>query len=556
MPEQPQTTLSRRQVLGGMAVGAAALGAASGCVPPGAVARSGPKDLPALPPLEIIALNRMAFGPRPGDLEAFRALPGRNSREKFVAYVEQQLEPARIDDKECEARLASLKTLGKSLEQLWREYYRQVPEGEKRYETVYRPTDETKFATLIRAVYSKRQLQEVLADFWHNHFNVSPDRDERIAPTFAHWDREVIRKHLLGNFRQMLGAVATHPAMLYYLDNATSSRAGPNENWSRELFELHTLGAENYLGVKRQRDVPGFAQGQPVGYVDDDVYEATRAFTGWRVNDNTDEPGMSDSGTFHYHAPDHDRFQKTVLGRYLPPDQAPTKDGNDVLDALAEHPGTARHISRKLARRLIGDNPPQSVVDAAAKVFHEQRKAPDQLKQVVRTILLSEAFAQTWGDKIKRPFEVFVSMLRATNAQLNPNKAGEIMWLLWQLGQPLFGRIPPDGYPDYKEAWSGTSSLLERWRLAQGLAGDWWGEAIRSEVVKQTPTRKPKEVLEFWVRRALGRPLASQSQTAINAYMKEIRGGNLTEPLSDEDAKWFIPLTVAAVLSSPDFQWR
>ena len=557
MPEQPQNTLSRRKVLGGMAVSAAALGATtSGCVPSGAVAQASQKDRPPLPSLEVIALNRMAFGMRQGDLEAFRALPGANSREKFRAYVEQQLEPSRIGDNECEARLASLKTLGKNVEQLWQEYYRKVPEGDKKYEIIFQPTNETKFATLLRAVYSKRQLQEVLADFWHNHFNVSPDRDERIAPTFANWDREVIRKHLLGNFRQMLGAVAAHPAMLYYLDNASSNRAGPNENWARELFELHTMGAENYLGVKRQREVQGFAQGQPVGYVDDDVYEATRAFTGWRVNDNKDEPGMNDSGTFHFHAPGHDRFQKTVLGRYLPPDQAPTKDGNDVLDALAEHPGTARYISRKLARRLIGDNPPQEVVDAAARVFLEQRKSPDQLKQVVRTILLSEAFAQTWGDKIKRPFEVYVSMLRATNAQLNPDKSGDILWQLWQLGQPLFGRIPPDGYPDSKEAWSGTSSLLERWRWAQGLAGDWWGEAIKSEVVKQTQTRKPKEVLDFWVRRALGRPLAPQSQTAITAFMNELRSGKLDEAVNDEDAKWFIPLTVAAVLSSPDFQWR
>lgn len=558
MSEQAQAKLSRRKVLGGLAVGAAAVGAATNsCAPQmGAAAQANQKDRPTLPPLEVVALNRMAFGVAQGDLEAFRALPGATSREKFVAYVEQQLNPGRIGDNGCEARLAHLQSLGKGIEQLWRDYYRDVPDSDTKYETIYQPANETKFATLVRAVYSKRQLQEVLADFWHNHFNVSPDRDERIAPTFAHWDREVIRKHLLGNFRQMLGAVATHPAMLYYLDNASSNRAGPNENWARELFELHTLGAENYLGVRRQREVSGFSQGQPVGYVDDDVYEATRAFTGWRVNDTTDEPGMNDSGTFRYHAPGHDRFQKTVLGRYLPPDQAPMKDGNDVLDALSEHPGTARHISRKLARRLIGDNPPQSVVDQAARVFLESSKAPDQLRRVVRTILLSEAFAQTWGDKIKRPLEAYVSMLRATGAQLNPDKPGDILWQLWQLGQPLFGRIPPDGYPDFKEAWSGTSSLLERWRWAQGLAGDWWGEAIRSEVAKQTPTRKPREVLDYWARRALGRPLAPRSQSAIAAFMGEIRGGNLTEPLSDEDVKWFIPLTVAAVLSSPDFQWR
>jgi uncharacterized protein (DUF1800 family) len=472
------------------------------------------------------------------------------------AYVTQQLEPSRINDKDCDARLTPLQSLNKPLDQLWREYYRGAPATDKKYQVIYQPTNETKFATLVRAVYSKRQLQEVLADFWHNHFNVSPDRDERIAALFANWDREVIRKHLLGNFRQMLGAVAAHPAMLYYLDNASSTRAGPNENWARELFELHTLGAEHYLGVKRQQDVQGFAKRQPVGYVDDDVYEATRAFTGWRVNDNKNEPGMNDSGTFLYYAPGHDRFQKTVLGRYLPPDQAPMRDGNDVLDALVEHPGTARYICRKLARRLIGDHPPQLVIDAAAKVFLSQRHAPNQLQQVTRTILLSEAFAQTWGDKIKRPLEIYVAMLRATNAQLNPIKASDITGQLWQLGQPLFGRLPPDGYPDLREAWTSTSSLLERWRWAQGIAGDWWADAIKSDVVKQTPSRRPNEVLDIWAKRILARPLQPQSQTAITSFMNVIRGNNLKDPLTEEDAKWFIPLVVAAVLSAPDIQWR
>jgi uncharacterized protein (DUF1800 family) len=558
MPDPLRPATSRRKILAGLAVSAAVAGTGSShrCTSPPAVTAANQQEAVTLPPLEVIALTRLSFGIAQADLEAFQALPGASSREKFKAYLEQQLQPASLRNEACEQRLAPLQSLQKPIEQLWREYYRGAPATDKKYEVIYQPTNETKFATLVRAVYSKQQLQEVLADFWHNHFNISPDRDERIAPIFPNWDAEVIRKHLLGNFRQMLGAVAAHPAMLYYLDNASSNRAGPNENWARELFELHTLGAENYLGVKRQNQVPGFAQGQPVGYVDDDVYEATRAFTGWRVNDTKDEPGLNDSGSFRYHAPGHDRFQKTVLGRYLPPDQAPMQDGYAVLDALAEHPGTARHISRKLARRLIGDNPPQTLVDAAAKVFLTQRKAPDQLKQVIRTIVLSDAFSQTWGEKIKRPFEVYVSMLRATNAQLNPAKANDILGQLWQLGQPLFGRIPPDGYPDRREDWSSTSSVLERWRWAQGVAGDWWTEAIKSDVVKQTPTRQPKQVLEVWVKRILARPLATPTQTAITAYMHEIRGGNLDNPLSEDDAKWFIPLTVAAVLSSPDFQWR
>jgi uncharacterized protein (DUF1800 family) len=535
-------TLPRRQLLQGLAVGSTLSALAGSCdsgVIPNSIATASTGDRPPHPGLAVIALNRMAFGISSRDLAAFQALPGATERQKFQAYLERQLHPTSADHPDCTTRLAGLTCLAKSLQQLWQEHYRGAPTTERRYEVISQPTQETKIATLVRAVYSQWQLQEVLADFWHNHFNASPDREEQIAALFASWDREVIRKHLFGNFRQMLGAVARHPVMLYYLDNATSNRAGPNENWARELFELHTLGAENYLGVKRQQDVPGFSQRQPMGYVDDDVYEATRAFTGWRVNDSKDEPGLNDSGTFLYYAPGHDRFQKTVLGHYLPPDQAPMQDGDTVLDLLAQHPGTARFICRKLARRLIGDYPPPAVI-----------------RQVVRTILQSEAFAQTWGDKIKRPFEVYAAMLRATQAQLNPSKAKETGDHLWQLGQPLFGRLPPDGYPDTRAAWTSTSSLLERWRWAQGIAGDWWSEVLKTEVVKQTPTRQPTEVLAFWTNRILARPLVPQSQASITAFIKEIRGGNLRDPLTDADAQWFIPLVVAAVLSTPDLQWR
>src|SRR5690606_2214012 len=147
------------------------------------------------------------------------------------------------------------------------------------------------------------------------------------------------------------------------------------------LFELHTLGAENYIGVRRQDEVPRDTDGEPVAYVDDDVYESTRAFTGWGVN--------FDTGAFEYFPDRHDRFQKYVLGRFLRVDQPSLKDGTDVLDAVAYHPGTARHISRKLCRRLIADDPPQRVVEEAAGVFLAHRDSPDQLRQVVRAILRS-----------------------------------------------------------------------------------------------------------------------------------------------------------------------
>ena len=509
---------------------------------------------PVLPPLEVIALNRMGFGPRAGDLEAFRKLPGGDTNAKFRAYVEQQLEPEKIDDAECNARLAGYPALGKPLEQAWQDYKANIPESDdKRYEKYYQPVLETRLAMITRAVYSKRQLLEVMVDFWHNHFNSTPDRDgDRIAPIWASYDA-LMRKHALGNFRNLLEGVAMHPAMLVYLDNISSSRAGPNENYARELFELHTLGAEHYLGIKRQKDVPGFDKGQPVGYVDDDVYEATRAFTGWRMNDTKEEAGMNYSGTFAAYAPWHDRFQKTVMGRYLPPDQGPLQDGKTVLEILASHPGTAKFIARKLCRRLIADVPPERVVDDAARVFLEKKDAPDQLKHVVRSILLSEEFRTTWGEKIKRPFEFFASMARALEPELRMNH--EIQWFMDGLGQPLFSRRSPDGFPDDREGWSNTSLMLKRWQLGHHVSHGWIDQ-IKAKVLEKTPNemRTPNQIAEYWIARTLGRAPHPVTRGEVLAALKG--DGDANAPIPQDQLEWRVQNAVALLVMSPDFQWR
>ncbi len=317
------------------------------------------------PPLAVIALNRTAFGPRPGslDVNTFNAMPGATSADKLVNFVEWQLNPLAIADDDCNARLAAadLPTLNKSLTQLWADH--RLAQNADRTQ----PARDVAAATFIRAAYSQRQLLEVLVDFWHNHFNVYAWDYAYASATWAHYDRAVIRANALGNFRQMLEAVATSPAMLFYLDNYINTSGGPNENWARELFELHGLGAENYLGVAEQNTVPGYPDA-PAGFVDADVYEATRCFTGWRVNDGQ-WPLTTNTGEFLYSDTWHDRFQKTVLGRFMAANRGPMADGREVLDLLATHPGTARFICRKLCRRLISDNPPQSIVDAAASQF-------------------------------------------------------------------------------------------------------------------------------------------------------------------------------------------
>jgi len=503
-------------------------------------------QLPALPALEVIALNRMAFGPRHGDLDAFRAL-GNDDESRLQAYVNQQLNPQAIDDSDVEARLsaANLSTLNKTREQLWADHVVANPN----WNTRMQPLRETRQATFLRGVYSRRQLVEVLADFWHNHFNVYGS-DYWIGPVFVHYDRDVIRAHMLGNFRDMLEAVATSPAMLYYLDNHSSSDGGPNENYTRELFELHTLGAENYLGVKPQNEVPNDANGLPIGYVDNDIYEATRCFTGWRVASGNN---TANDGSFYYREDWHDRFQKSVLNKLIPNDQKQMKDGRDVLDILANHPGTARHIARKLCRRFISDTPPERVVTEAAAVFTANAASSEQLTQVVRTILLSAEFRSMWAQKIKRPFELFCSVLRATDAEFTPPSN---MWWYNQTGHELFSWRAPNGYPDFKEDWSSTMPMLQRWRLINRIMTG-GAEGVQFDILAHSPSpSSANQLADLWINLILGRSTSNTDRQEIVNFMADGRGEDIVFDLTVEEHAERLVHMVGLILLSPDFQWR
>jgi len=572
---------SRRQFLGA-ALGAAAL--APRALAEAAAKTSAVAARAGTPPLETVALSRLAFGPTPAELDALRSAGGFN-RKRFAAWVEGQLHPESIADKDCERRLAAAKfeTLGKDLKTLWAEHVLKANElrdkslaEQKSFDAAMstaaavavssgaktgpqrpaafddnklrlQPVRELEAATWLRAVYSRRQLGEVLADFWRDHFNVYA-WDQQIAPVYVPFDRDAIRRHSLGNFREMLEATSKSPAMLFYLDNALSQSANPNENYARELFELHTLGAENYLGTKDRREVPGFAEGAPVGYVDGDVYEAARALTGWRVANGH---GVDDTGEFLYFDGWHDRFQKIVLGRPIQELQPPMKDGRVVLDLLADHAGTARYVARKLCRRLVGDEPSGALVAAAAKVFHAERRRPDQLRRVVRTIALSDEFRTTWGRKMRRPFEVVVAMLRATGAEFAPSDA--FLGAQGRAGQRLFQWRTPDGYPDDHTRWGGTSPTLERWRAANTILSNGW-DGVRADVFAQTPSkvRTPREVARWWCARVLGRPAPRATTDAIAGFLAQ--GRNPGSPLSDAMLKERLVPAVALALMSPEFQ--
>ena len=578
--ESRQHEVDRRNLIKTLGLGAAAAGTGVAASPKVAEAAAivGPAmrrereparprpQAPALPPISIIALNRMGFGPRPGDRAAFNAL-GATPDDRLAAYVAQQLDPDSIDDSDVEARIAAANYDSVDLSSdpdtylqiLWAWYINDDGAPGGRNSTGI-PRDELIRATFMRALYSKRQLLEVLTGFWHDHFNVYIDRSSWVRATMPHLNLQ-LRTHALGNFRTMLELVAKSPSMLHYLDNYTSSNGGPNENFSRELFELHTLGSENYLGVMPQNEVPLDGANRPIGYVDADVFEATRCFTGWSFSFGSE--GDGDTGQFYYRPGWHDRFQKTVLGKFLPQDQPDMKDGRDVLNRLCSHPGTGRYIARKLCRKFIADDPPQNVVDAAAAVFTTQWQAADQIKQVLETILLSDEFKSTWGEKLKRPFEIAVSALRAGNANFNLKMddydTNDFLWRYYGTGQWPYGWPAPNGYPDVRTAWKSMTPRVMSWRLCGWLVDfDNDNDKYYLNILNQTPSnvRSANALADFWIDRILGREMDPDDRQEIVDFMAQGINPDFDLNFSDEDTTDRLRSMVGLIFMSPEFLWR
>ncbi len=520
-----------------------------------------PRPPAITPPVAVIALNRLGFGQAPGDIAAFNALAATDAQ-RLQIWVDQQLQPGAIDDSVADARIAAsgYTTLGKPLTQLWADHA--APSGLSYRERI-RPADETTLATFVRAVYSKRQLLEVMADFWHNHFSVYAwERYE--AATWVHYDRDVIRANALGNFRTMLGAVAKSTPMLFYLDNWLNSEDGPNENYPRELMELHTLGDENYFGAVPRNQVPTDALGIQSGFVDEDVFAVTRCLTGWSIDGDPWWRPRDGNGTYFYRADWHDASAKNVLGHQLPAGQPAEKDGEDVLDILASHPGTARFVCRKLCRRLVGDFPPESLVDAAAQVFRTQWQAPDQIAQVIRTIALSSEFSSTWGQKVKRPFDIAVSAMRAGGADFpfidGDSDTNSFDWRFYNTGHYPFDWHPPNGYPDFREAWVSSSPRVLSWRLTNWLIDvEDPNDIYRLNAHAQTHVwiRSANDLADYWIDRILGRPMSAQDRQEIVDFMAQGVNPSFDLPLdSDSDLRDRLQTMVGLIFLSPDFLWR
>jgi uncharacterized protein (DUF1800 family) len=469
-------------------------------------------------------LDRLTFGARLQDVEYLKRIGLRT-------YIEQQLNPDRIKDTALEARLDRFETLDLSTQQIAERYAIPAQQAKKaRADGSTKPDPMTREEMrqqrlvmselteqkLIRAIHSERQLQEVLVDFWFNHFNVFAGKGaDRILLTS--YERDVIRPHVLGSFRELLGATAHSPAMLFYLDNWLSvdpeaakrlaerqrdmsqrlrrvpfnprrgrqpggpedpaarpqnlRRTGLNENYARELMELHTLGVDG-------------------GYTQQDIVHVARVFTGWTI----DRPRRG--AEFRFDARLHDNNEKVVLGHKIKGQGE--AEGERVLDILAAHPSTARFVATKLARRFIQDDPPASVVDRASRRFQETN---GNLREVVRTILMSPEFMapDAYRAKVKTPFEFVVSAVRATGAEVQ--QATSLARTLRELGMPLYMSQPPTGYADKAEAWVNTGALVSRMNFAVALAGNQLpGVSLEAKDDDGADTSESDRFVDEWLR--------------------------------------------------------
>lgn len=430
------------------------------------------------------------------------------------------------------------------------EKYRQVIQEYYRENGLQRPQriiDELQASRILRAVYSERQLQEVMVDFWTNHFNIFANKgaDRWLLPA---WDRDTIRPNAMAKFSTLLQATAQSPAMLFYLDNFQSvspnanqrrggllqqmrqqqqqpqrQRRGINENYARELMELHTLGVDG-------------------GYTQKDVQEVARCFTGWTIfqprggaaaaNAMMGEAGRRNAGTFFFNARVHDDGEKMVLGHKIPSGGG-IKDGLMVLDILAHHPSTAKFIATKLVRHFVSDTPPPALVDRVAATF---TKSDGDIRETLKAIFFSKEFNSTeaYRVKIKRPFELVISAIRTLGADTNGGP-GTHQWIA-RMGEPLYGFQTPNGYSDAAQSWVNTGGLLERMNFGLALANN---RVQGTKVSLAKASGEQAKVMDEYLKTILAGEISSATRETL---LKQL------EP-SDPATK-----VVGLILGTPEFQ--
>ena len=569
----PRLTQSGRVILPGVLCTLLLIGSGA---PPSALVAAASSAVPKNPDDKTVAhvLNRIGFGPAPGDIERVRTIG-------LDKYIDQQLRPESLADERMTSRLTGLDTLTRSSRELAEDYFmpaqmeRRRTQQQTASQPAETPTDKRDTRTpaqvelmqgerrvftdlaqqkILRAVYSDRQLNEVMVDFWFNHFNVFAGKGQT-RNYLTEYERDALRPHVLGKFRDLLGATAQSPAMLFYLDNWQSAapegaptsasndrrneRVNPrrpfgrpgqidmpprrrtvadlpqgaqnrrprglNENYARELMELHTLGVDG-------------------GYTQKDVQEVARAFTGWTI------ANPRQGGGFAFEPRMHDDGEKLVLGQKIKAGGG-RRDGEQVLDILAAHPSTARFIATKLARRFVADQPPPALVDRAAERFRETK---GDIREVVRTIVTSPEFfaADAYRAKVKTPFEFVASAVRATST--DSTNAMPLVQAVRELGMPPYQCQPPTGYADRAEAWVNTGALLNRMNFAVSLTDG-----------RLRGLRAPASLLNA--------PL----ETARDTITDQVLAGDLSSSTRTTVEKASRPSqAVALLLGSPEFQRR
>lgn len=480
---------------------------------PGVLSAPVPDDpsLGVVDPL-VILLNRSTFGFKESEYQRALTLG-------FTGWLQEQINYTAIDDSALENSIASA--------------YPRVAWTAAQLITEVKTTNQGGLgakdltaATLLRQLQSPRQLYEVMVEFWTNHFNITaasqPENYYKVVD-----DRDTVRAHALGSFPDMLKASARSLAMQYYLDNVSNTKTGPNENYSRELMELHTLGVNG-------------------GYSETDVKEVARCFTGWTVTG-----GSSNQPIFSFVASKHDTGTKTVLGNSILAGRG-IEDGDQVLNILAAHPATAKFIAKKLCVRFIGDVPETSIVDQVAATYTSTN---GDIASMLWTIFGSAEFMASYDRKIRRPVEYVIGTLRVTEPTLTGDFLSKINTPITSMGNVPFQWPAPNGYPDSLGYWVNTGGLLSRWNWAFGIAEDTISTTIAMNIanligVANTPTT----LVDRLSARLLRRTLATADRDRFINFVAQ--GGSATQVLTDPALTLRAREMIGLMLSSPYFLYR
>lgn len=469
-------------------------------------------------------LRRATYGPTPASVAEITRL-GR------AAWLERQLRPASIPDAACDALVRRFPRSAWPAARIRKEYAGRIGDWD--------PMIELGRATVARAIWSERQLFELMVEFWSNHLNVTcPSGD--VWSTRSDYDR-TIRRHAMGSFSDLLVAATLHPAMLLYLDNASSTREHPNENHGRELLELHTVGVE-------------------AGYGEAGVKDSARILTGL---------GVDEDDEFVFRSREHDTGPVRVLGFTHPNDSA--AQGRSVAEQylryLASHPATARRIAGKLAVRFVSDDPPAELVAALTKTYLDQGTA---VLPVLRELFTSAAFQAAAGSeqhqKVRRPYEDVVATVRTLG--LRPDAKGTegieaLHWMLLDMGHAPLAWAPPNGYPDVALAWQSAAGSLARWNAHLTIAARWWPKTLTGPALTSLlPAKLPRthgQLLDHLGLRLLQRKLSAKQKKAVCVLLTD-EWNDITPDaaLTSRSAAvgWRLPYLVALILDSPQHALR